>query len=105
MSGFVLPTGISATNMTILLTNKTKTVRFKTHKQRSTTMQFDFEKVKGLLGKVVYIQGQKIPNLEPYVVCGHNHKDNFLQLCSLVSGGYISGLHTDNVTVANIGED
>lgn len=47
-------------------------------------MQFNFEKVKGLLGKGVYIQGQTIPNLEPYVVCGYDHKDNFLQLCSLV---------------------
>ena len=65
-------------------------------------MQFDFEKVKGLLGKVVYIQGASLPKLEPYVVCGYDHEDDFLQLCSLVSGKYISGLHTDNVTVADI---
>ena len=65
-------------------------------------MQFDFGKVKDLLGKVVYIQGQKIPNLEPYVVCGYDHKEGFLQLCSLVSGKYISGLHSSNVIVADI---
>ena len=91
-----------ATNTTILLTNKTKTVRFKTHKQRSITMQFDFGKVQDLLGKVVYIKGASLPKLEPYVVCGYDHEDDFLQLCSLVSGKYISGLHTDNVTVADI---
>ena len=65
-------------------------------------MQFDFEKVQDLLGKVVYIKGASLPKLEPYVVCGYDHQDDFLQLCSLVSGGYISGLHTDNVTVADI---
>ena len=65
-------------------------------------MQFDFEKVQDLLGKVVYIKGASLPKLEPYVVCGYDHKEDFLQLCSLVSGGYISGLHTDNVTVADI---
>ena len=65
-------------------------------------MQFDFGKVQDLLGKVVYIKGASLPKLEPYVVCGYDHKDDFLQLYSLVSGGYISGLHTNNVTVANI---
>ena len=65
-------------------------------------MQFDFEKVKDLLGKVVYIKGTSLPKLEPYVVCGYDHEEGFLQLCSLVSGRYISGLHTDNVTVADI---
>ena len=68
-------------------------------------MPFAFEKVQDILEKVVKIKGATLPKLEPYVVCGYDHKDNFLQLCSLVSGKYISGLHTDNVTVANIGED
>lgn len=65
-------------------------------------MQFDFEKVKNLLGNVVYIKGQTLPNLEPYVVCGYDHSDYFLQLCSLSSGKYISGLHPDQVCVAVI---
>ena len=65
-------------------------------------MQFDFEKVKGLLGKVVYIKGASLPKLEPYVVCGYDHKEDFLQLCSLVSGKYISGLHSSSVIVADI---
>ena len=65
-------------------------------------MQFNFEKVKNLLGKVVYIQGQSLPNLEPYVVCGYDHNDGFLQLFSLRTGKYISGLHTDNVTLAKL---
>ena len=74
MSGLYTRTGTVATNTTILLTNKTKTVSFKTHKQRSITMQFDFEKVQDLLGKVVYIKGASLPKLEPYVVCGYDHK-------------------------------
>ena len=65
-------------------------------------MQFDFEKVKGLLGKVVYIKGASLPKLEPYVVCGYDRKEDFLQLCSLVSGKYISGLHSSSVIVADI---
>ena len=65
-------------------------------------MQFDLGKVKDLLGKVVYIKGASLPKLEPYVVCGYDHKEDFLQLCSLVSGKYISGLHSSNVIVADI---
>ena len=65
-------------------------------------MQFNFEKVKNLLGKVVYIQGQPLPKLEPYVVCGYDHSDGFLQLCSLVTGKCISGIHTYNVTLAKL---
>lgn len=65
-------------------------------------MQFDLENIKNLLGKVVYINGKKLPNLEAYLVCGYDHSDDFLQLCSLSSGNYISGLHPDNVTVATL---
>ena len=65
-------------------------------------MQFDLENIKNLLGKVVYIDGQTLPNLEPYIVCGYDHSDDFLQLCSLSSGKYISGLHPDNVVVATL---
>ena len=65
-------------------------------------MQFNFEEVKNLLGNVVYIEGQSTDDLEPYVVCGYDHSENFLQLISLVSGKYISGLHPQNVSPANI---
>ena len=67
-------------------------------------MQFNFEKVKNLLGKVVYIQGQSLHNLEPYVVVGYDFADDFIQMCSLKTGGIISGLHIDNVTLARLGE-
>lgn len=68
-------------------------------------MQFDLENIKNLLGKVVYIDGQTLPKLEPYVVCGYDHSDDFLQVCSLVSGKYLSGLHPNNVVLAVLNGD
>lgn len=68
-------------------------------------MQFDLENIKNLLGKVVYINGQALPKLEPYTVCGYDHSDDFLQLCSLSSGKYISGIHPENVVVAALSQE
>lgn len=65
-------------------------------------MQFNFENVKNLLGKVVYLNGATLPNLEPFVVCGYCGIDNFLQMQSLVTGKLISGVHPDQVSVAVI---
>ena len=63
-------------------------------------MQFNFNVIKDLLGKVVYISGSNLPNSEPFVVTGYEHVDQFLQLQSLTSGKFLSGLHTSNVILA-----
>lgn len=73
--------------------------------KKGSKMQFNFEKVTNLLGKVVYLNGATLPNLEPFVVCGYCSRDNFLQMHSLVTGKFISGVHPDQVSVAVIRQE